>query len=64
MKLDEIRTLARSQRIKPGNLSKAELITTIQAQEGNFKCYGTAYNGKCDQTCGLWRDDCLDASIS
>ena len=63
MKLEEIRAIAKSQSIKPGNLSKAELIKTIQIHEGNFDCYGTAYSGECDQDC-LWRNDCFDASTS
>ncbi|MDH4286696.1 MAG: SAP domain-containing protein [Gallionella sp.] len=62
MKLEEIRGIAKSHNIKAGNLSKAELIRTIQTQEGNFACYGSANNSECDQANCLWRKDCFEAS--
>jgi len=62
MKLDEIRSIAKTHSIKPGNLSKAELIKSIQSEEGNFNCFGTASSGECDQANCLWREDCFDAS--
>lgn len=49
MKLEEIRTIARSHSIKPNHLSKTELIKAIQTEEGNFDCFGSAYDGVCDQ---------------
>ncbi|MDO8991022.1 MAG: SAP domain-containing protein [Sideroxyarcus sp.] len=62
MKLTEIRAIAKQHRITLGKLSKSELIKLIQACEGNFDCYATAFAGKCDQgDCG-WRGDCFDAS--
>lgn len=64
MKLEEIRAIAKSHSIKPGNLSKTELIRTIQGHEGNFDCYGSASSGECDQASCLWRDDCIAASAS
>lgn len=64
MKLEEIRAIAKSHSIKPGNLSKAELIKTIQVQEGNFDCFGSAYSGECDQSDCLWRSDCIGAPAS
>lgn len=64
MKMEEVRTIAKSHKIKPGNLSKKELIKMIQIVEGNFDCYSTAYNGECDQVNCLWRNDCFDASLS
>lgn len=64
MKLEEVRTIAKSRSIKPNKLSKTELIKTIQFEEGNFDCYGTASNGECDQVNCLWREDCFDASPS
>jgi hypothetical protein len=42
MKLEEIRSIARSHSIKPSRLSKSELIKTIQSEEGNFDCFATA----------------------
>ncbi|MBI5430355.1 MAG: SAP domain-containing protein [Nitrosomonadales bacterium] len=62
MKLEVIRNMAKSRSIKPGHLSKTELIKTIQAQEGNFTCFATAYDGVCDQGGCLWREDCFGAA--
>jgi hypothetical protein len=62
MKLAELRTIAKSKGVVPINLFKTELIKTIQAKEGNFDCYATAYNGKCDRMDCLWREDCLEVS--
>jgi hypothetical protein len=59
MNIKEITSIAKSRGIKPGKLNKTSLIRTIQLEEGNFDCYGTAYTGECDQLqCG-WRTDCL-----
>lgn len=63
MKMEEIRSIAKSHGISSGKLSKAELIKSIQATEGNFDCFATACGGECDQANCLWREDCLDASI-
>lgn len=62
MKLQDIRTLAKQQQIKPGNASKTQLIKKIQLHEGNFDCYTTASLGICDQTDCLWREDCFTAA--
>jgi hypothetical protein len=62
MKITEIRDLAKSHGITPQNLFKTELIRTIQLKEGNFDCYGTAYNGVCDQLGCCWREDCFEAA--
>ena len=64
MKMEEIRSIAKSHGIHPARLSKAELIKSIQAGEGNFDCFATARNGECDQAGCLWREDCLNASIN
>lgn len=44
----DIREIAKSLGIHPGNFSKTRLIKTIQSEEGNFDCYATAYDGVCD----------------
>ncbi len=62
MKIEEVREIAKSTSIKPGKLSKTELIKTIQAVEGNFDCFATAYNGECDQADCCWRKDCFAAA--
>ena len=63
MKLEEVRTIAKSHRIKPDHLSKTELIKAIQTDEGNFDCFATAYDGECDQEDCLWREDCLATAV-
>ncbi len=61
MKIEDIRKLARAIGIKPGKLNKAQLIHSIQRQEGNFDCFGSAVGGECDQHACGWREDCLPA---
>lgn len=62
MKLEEVRSIAKSHSINPAKLSKTELIKSIQTDEGNFDCFATAYSGECDQACCSWRDDCFEAA--
>ncbi len=59
MKMLEIREIARKMGIKSGRLNKMRLIRTIQLDEGNFDCFGSAGEGECDQTLCKWREDCL-----
>jgi hypothetical protein len=63
MKMDQVRSIAKSYSIKPDNLSKAELIRTIQTEEGNFDCFATASGGECDQVNCLWREDCFAEAL-
>ena len=62
MNMQEIRHIAKESGIKTGRLSKARLIQTIQQVEGNFDCFATAFDGFCDQTGCLWRNDCFEAA--
>lgn len=62
MKMQEIRAIARSRNIKPTGLSFDDLVRTIQKQEGNFDCFGSAKFGQCDQVGCQWRNDCFDVS--
>jgi len=62
MKLEDIRSIARSRSINPDHLSKSALIKTIQTREGNFDCFATSTNGECDQPDCLWREDCFAAA--
>ena len=64
MKLEEIRSIAKSHNINPGKLSKTELIKSIQTDESNFDCFATAYSGECDQVNCLWREDCFAAALN
>jgi hypothetical protein len=58
MKMNEIRSLAKSLGIKSFGKSKVELIKEIQSKQGNFDCFGTATN-YCDQLECLFRESCL-----
>ncbi|MBI3480979.1 MAG: SAP domain-containing protein [Nitrosomonadales bacterium] len=60
MKLEEIRTIARTRGVHPGRLAKADLILSIQRMEGNAVCFA-AVEGGCDQVGCCWRDDCMAA---
>lgn len=62
MNMQEIRAIAKSQKIDAAGLVKKEIIHTVQRNEGNFDCYASAHDGVCDQTLCLWREDCLEAS--
>jgi hypothetical protein len=62
MKIAEVKTLAKAHGINPDNRFKTELIKAIQITEGNFDCYGTAYNGECDQGECCWREDCFEVA--
>jgi len=64
MQLNTIRTIAKAQGINSQKLDKPTLIRTIQRQEGNFDCFGSANGGFCDQGGCLWREDCLPAMPS
>ncbi len=59
MNIQAIRSIAKARGIKFAKLSKADLIRTIQREEGNFPCFGTAVDGTCDQVNCAWRVDCL-----
>jgi hypothetical protein len=58
MKIAEIRNKAWGLGIKPGTMSKVELIRAIQSAEHYEPCFGTA-NGQCAHKDCCFRDDCL-----
>jgi hypothetical protein len=62
MNMQEIRAIAKSQKIDSVGLAKIDIIRTLQRKEGNFDCYATAYDGVCDQLDCMWREDCFDAA--
>lgn len=64
MKLEVVRTIAKSHGIHTGKRSKNDLVKAIQSDEGSFNCFATAYAGECDQGECLWRDDCFEAAKS
>src|SRR4030067_3332519 len=57
MKVQQIREIARSKGLQPGKAEKAELIKTIQRQEGNFDCFSAAQARICDQIGCLGGED-------
>ncbi len=59
MKIQKLREIARQHGMDSNTADKIELIKAIQRDEGNFDCFATAYNGICDQTACLWRQDCF-----
>jgi len=59
MNVQEIRQIAHLQGIQVDHEDKLKLIRAIQHHEGNFECFGTALQGRCDQANCLWRKDCL-----
>ncbi len=58
MKMVEVKEKAKGMGLKVGKAKKDELIKTIQLNEGNIPCFGTA-DGSCDRTDCLWRTDCI-----
>ncbi|HJV93679.1 MAG TPA: Rho termination factor N-terminal domain-containing protein [Azonexus sp.] len=62
MKIEDVRSIAKSNGVSPGKLRKRDLIRSIQVSEGNFDCFATACNAECDQPRCLWRDDCFNAA--
>ncbi len=64
MNVTQIRAIARDNRVRPLPKTKLALVRAIQTQEGNFPCFGTAYDAVCDQAACLWRDDCFKAALA
>lgn len=62
MNMQEVRAIAKNNKIDFAGLGKVDIIHMLQKIEGNFDCYATAYDGVCDQENCIWRQDCLDAS--
>lgn len=62
MKVQEIKNIVKERGLKPGRLTKTDLVRLLQKEEGNFTCFGTAVEGECDQIGCMWRDDCFGAA--
>jgi hypothetical protein len=62
MNMQELHFIAKSRGIKPEYMYKIELIRSIQTAEGNFDCFATAKEGRCDQLRCRWREDCFAAA--
>lgn len=63
MNMKEISAIANAMSIPVQSHKKIVLIHTIQRTEGNFPCFATAYQGRCDQPNCKWRKDCLTTSV-
>ena len=60
MNMNEVKQIARSRGLNPGRMKKADLIRTMQREEGNESCFfQTGQADVCDQGQCLWREDCL-----
>ena len=59
MKMQEIQMMAKKYGIPSFGKKKANLIREIQIAEGNFDCYGTAFE-YCDQLECCFRPICLN----
>ena len=57
MNMNDVKKKAASLEIKTGRMRKADLIRTIQLQEGNSACFQAGITS-CDQNDCCWRSDC------
>lgn len=62
MRIKDISNIAKQYGLTPRGMNKTALIQLIQRAEGNFDCFASAYEGRCDQLACLWRQDCLQQS--
>jgi hypothetical protein len=58
MTVEEIKAIARQKQVKPGRLTKAELVRAIQIAEGNSPCFDSNSSQLCGQDNCLWRGHC------
>jgi len=64
MTISQVREIARKRGIRTARMAKADIVRAIQRAEGNFDCFGSAWDGYCDQATCLWREDCLGKSAT
>jgi len=58
VKLEKVKEIAKERGLKVKKMIKGEIIRAIQADEGNFPCYGTGQSAGCGQQDCLWRQCC------
>ncbi len=63
MKMQEVRAMAKKLSVNSFGKTKIQLIKEIQEKEGNFPCYGTAFD-YCDQWQCCFRSSCLQEEKS
>ena len=59
MKIQKIRSIAKTKGVNSSRMSKGKIIRAVQEAEGNFPCFRTARDGFCDQEDCMWKEDCL-----
>jgi hypothetical protein len=62
MNIQSVRGIAKQRGVASRKLKKIELVRKLQRQESNYDCFAKAYDGYCDQSDCLWREDCLSLS--
>ena len=62
MAMPQIRDKAKKLGIKPGKMTKVQLIHEIQKTEGNFPCFGSAVDF-CEHSDCCFMADCFKTSI-
>jgi len=58
LSLADIKEKATTLGIKPGKMTKKDLIHKIQTTEGNIPCFETDQNDCPEMDC-TWREDCI-----
>ena len=58
MQIKIIKEIAKRKGVIPGNMSRTDLIRSIQRTEGNSDCFATMHVNDCNQMNCLWRVDC------
>lgn len=58
MTFAEIKTIAKERGIKVGGMKKADLVRSLQTQEGNEPCFATGRAAECGQLHCLWLKSC------
>lgn len=59
LNIADLKKKAKRLGIHAGDMNKTQLIRAIQTTEGNFPCFKTPTDNKCDQHGCAWREDCL-----
>lgn len=60
----QIVEMARTKKIRVGNMRKENIIRAIQLSEGNEDCFATPMASRCEWKTCLWREDCLMMNFS
>ncbi|MCG6877701.1 MAG: SAP domain-containing protein [Deltaproteobacteria bacterium] len=58
MKMNDVRKMAKRLNINTYQMTKPNMIRSIQKAENNTPCFGTPRVAECDEQFCLWRPDC------